>query len=115
APDGLDVDLLQRRRADAHAVDLPAVTDELLHELRDVVAAGVAVYLGPSIRVDLDAARARELRGRSRSDDLAREQDHDAVADELDLAQQMRVQQHGDAAASKLLEQRADRPPADGI
>ena len=38
--------------------------------------------------------------------------DRDVVADQLDLAEQVRVQQDRDAAAAQLLEQLADDPPA---
>ncbi len=48
-------------------------------------------------------------------DDLAAEQDRDAVADELDLGEQVRVEQDGDAAVAQLLEQQADGPAADGV
>ncbi len=41
--------------------------------------------------------------------------DRDPVADQLDLAQQVRVEQDGDAAAAQLLEQAADDPPADRV
>ena len=46
---------------------------------RDELRAGVGLQL--------DAARARELGGRARGDELAAEKDRDAVADELDLGE----------------------------
>ena len=48
-------------------------------------------------------------------DKLAPEQDRDAVADELDLREQVRVEQHGDPAPTQLLEQQPDRAPTHGI
>src|SRR5439155_1539057 len=43
------------------------------------------------------------------------QEDRDPVADELDLAQEVRVEQDGDAAAAKLLEQLADGAAPDRI
>ena len=57
----------------------------------------------------------RELLGRPLGDDLAAEQDDHPVADELDLAEQVRVEEDGDAAGAHLLEQLADGAAADGI
>ena len=48
---------------------------------------------------------------RARRDDLAAGDDRHAVADQLDLRQQVRVQQHRDAALAQVLEQLAHRPP----
>src|SRR5258706_307956 len=62
-------------------------------------------------------AKGRESTGPSCGgrDDVAVEQDRDAVADELDLGKQVRVEEDGDAAALQVLEQQADDSPADGI
>src|SRR5205823_112732 len=60
-------------------------------------------------------ARPRKLSGRPSRHDLAAEQDDDAVTDELDLAQQVRVEQHGDAAPLQLLEQRPHGTPPNRI
>src|SRR5262249_53293688 len=52
-------------------------------------------------------AGAAQLRRRSLFDDLPAQQDHDAVADKLDLAQQVRVQQYRGSPAPQFLEQQA--------
>src|SRR5262249_41619091 len=56
-----------------------------------------------------------KVRGRTRSNDSAGQQDRDTVADELYLAEQVRVQQDGDAAAAQLLQQRPDGAAADRV
>ena len=66
-------------------------------------------------RLDLDAVRARELVRAALGQQLAAVDDRDAVADLLDLAEQVGVQQHGDAAAAQLDEQVADDPPPDRV
>ena len=48
----------------------------------------------PGAGLDLDPARARELGRRPALDDLAADEDRDPVADQLDLAEQVRAQQH---------------------
>ena len=65
----------------------------------------------PAPGLDLDAARVRELGGRARRDHLAARDDRHAVAHQLDLGQQVRVQQHRDAARAQRLQQLAHRPP----
>ena len=76
---------------------------------------GVCIRSGPAVRLDLDTARPRKFSGRPGRHDLAAEQDDDAVTDELDLAQQVRVEQHGDAAPLQLLEQRPHGTPPNRI
>jgi len=67
------------------------------------------------VRFKLDAARAGQLCGRPRGDELAAEQDRDAVADELDLREQVRVEQDGDATAAQFLEEQAYGAAADRV
>ena len=95
----------------ADAVDLAAVGDQLGH---DPGASSRPASEAPDalLRLDLDAPRAGQLVGAARRHDLALREDDDAVADELDLAQEMRVQEHRDAAPAQLLEQPAHRAAA---
>src|SRR5262249_49545873 len=65
--------------------------------------------------LELDPTRPRELAGRAGGDDLTRTQDRDPVAHELDLGEQVRVEQDGNATVTLLLEQNADDPAAGGI
>src|SRR5437870_2716054 len=81
---------------------------ELLDEPWDVGARRPREGADAGRGLDLDAPGARELCRRPGRDDLTREQDRDAVADELDLGEQVRVQEDGDAAAAQALEQLAD-------
>src|SRR5207245_11143544 len=105
ASDLLEVDLFERRGQDADAVALPSGGDAVGDESRRVVSAGAGDRLDARVRLELDAARSRELRRRPGRDDLASEQDRHTVADELDLGEQVRVEENGDAAAAQLLEQ----------
>ena len=68
-----------------------------------------------AVEVDLHAARARERVRRALADRAAAGDDHDPVADELDLAEQMGVQQHGDPPLAQALEDAADEPAPGGI
>src|SRR6266540_6168907 len=107
AADRLEVDLLERRAEEANAVDALAGGDELRDEPRDVFAARSLVGADAACGLDLDAARLRQLRGRAGGDDASVEQDRDPVADELDLAQEVRVEEDRDAAVPEPLEQLA--------
>ena len=61
--------------------------------------------------LDLDAARLRELGRRARRHHLAARDHRHPVAHQLDLGQQVRVEQHGDAAVAQRLQQLAHGPP----
>jgi hypothetical protein len=111
----LEVRLLEGRGQDAHAVHLAAGGDELGHQPRHVLTGGALVQPCSLVGLDLDPAGAAERGRRALGHDGAAEQDHHAVADELDLAQQVRVEQHRGAAAPKLLEQQPDGPAADRV
>ena len=63
------------------------------------------------VRFDLDTARPREVVRRAGGDDATLAQDRDAVAHELHLAEQVRVQQHRDAAPLQLLQNVAHGAP----
>src|SRR5581483_6727459 len=78
--------------------------DELLDEPRRVRAARALEQAHALVRLDLDPARAGELGGRPRGGDAPVEEDDDAIAHELDLAQQVRVEEHRDALRAQLLE-----------
>src|SRR5207244_9541792 len=75
ASDRLEVDLLERRAEQPDAVDSLAVRDEAGDELRDLVPARRLVGADAVLRLDLDAARPRQLRGRPGGDDAPVEQD----------------------------------------
>ena len=62
--------------------------------------------------LDLDAARPAQLLRRPGGDHLAAGDDRHAVAHQLDLRQQVRVQQHGHAAVAQVLEQPPHGAPA---
>jgi hypothetical protein len=57
----------------------------------------------------------RQLRGCAGRDDLAVEEDRNAVAHELDLGEQVRVQEDRDAAPAQLLEQQPDGAATDRV
>ena len=82
------------------------------HSVRLVEGGDQRSGVGPPVE---HAARARELRGRARRDDLAGQQDRDAVADELDLGEQVRVEKHRDASPAELFEQQPDRAAPDRV
>src|SRR4029450_2296611 len=84
--DGLEVRLLEGRRQDLHAVDAAAGGDEFGHQPRHVLPPPL-VALCSLVGLDLDSAGATQLGGRALCDDRSAVQDHDAVADQLDLAQ----------------------------
>ena len=63
----------------------------------------------------LHAPRPGQLVRRALRDDPAAEQDRDAVAHQLHLAEEMRAQHHRDPASSKLPQQVADDAPADRV
>ena len=67
----------------------------------------------PACRLDLDAARARQLVRAALGQQLAVVDDRHAVAHALDLAEQVGVEQHGDAAPAQLGQQVAHDPPPD--
>ena len=71
--------------------------------------------LRPGPGLDLHAAGLRELVGPSVGHDLPVREDRDAVAHPLELAEQVRVDQHRDPAIPELEQQRSDRSPAGGI
>src|SRR4029079_18627676 len=111
ASDGLEVGVLKGRGKDTHAVDVAPGPDQLGDEPRHVLA-GALVDLRPLVRLDLDPARSAQLRRRALAYHLTAQQDHDAVADELDLAQQVRIEQDRGATALQLLQQLPHRAPA---
>ena len=94
-PHGLEIRVLERRREDPDAVDLPARRDRFGNEPRRILPGGSLDRPCPLVGLELDPARPRELGGRPGGDDLARAEDRDAVADELDLGEQVRVEQDG--------------------
>ena len=90
----------------------PAVTDEPLDEVRDLVAPGVLEALQPLVCLDLDSTWPRQVLGPPGGDHTAAGKDDHAVADELDLAQEVGVEEDADLAAAQLLQHLADRPAA---
>jgi hypothetical protein len=60
------------------------------------------------LRLNLDATRARQVLRPAGGNDPSAREDHDPVADELDLAEQVRVEQNADLTPAQLLEQRAN-------
>src|SRR6266550_4292525 len=113
--DHLEVDILERRGDDANAVDLLTRGDELAHDPRHVVAARVGEALRAGGSVDLDSALVAQVVRRAGRDDPTVVDDHDAVADELDLREQVRVEQYRDSALAQLLEQATHDTPPGGI
>src|SRR5581483_3745193 len=105
----------ERRGEDADAEDLAARRDCLGDETRRILARRALDRARALVGLELDAARPRQLGGRPCGDDLATEQDRHAVAHELDLREQMRVEQYGDTAFAQILEQEPDGPAADGV
>jgi hypothetical protein len=64
---------------------------------------------GASLEVDLHATGLRQLLRPTRGHHLPAVNDHDPVADELDLREEVGVQEHRHAAAAQLLEEAPDR------
>src|SRR5687768_12995947 len=62
----LEVGVLQRGADDADLVDVLARLDQLAHDPRDLVAAGLREVAHAAPGLDLHTARLRELRGRAR-------------------------------------------------
>jgi hypothetical protein len=84
-------------------------------DLRRLCVARALEELDPARRLDLDPARALEVRRAPLLDQLAIGDDRHPVADQLDLAEQVRVEQHCDVAAAQLFQQAADDPPSDRV
>ena len=111
-PDGLEVDLLEGRLQNANAVDELAGGNQVGHDLGHVLATDAFVAPDAAVDVDLDAPRLREVCRSTLGDDAPAGEDDDAVADELDFAQKVRVEEDGDAASPELLEEAAYCAPA---
>src|SRR5580765_7310828 len=110
--DRLQVDVLEGGREHADAVDLLALGNEAGDDRGHVVARGALEQTDAGRRLHLDTACARQIRWRSLGDESPPRDDRHAVADQLDLAQQVRVEQDGVAARPQLLEQYTDHAPA---
>ncbi len=115
SPDRLQVGVLERGAQDPHLVHVLARRDEVAHDARRLFARGVREPPRPVRRLDLHPAVAAELARRARPDQLAASDDRHAVAHELDLRQQVRVEQHRDALATQVLEQPPHGAPPGGV
>ena len=79
------------------------------------LATGLGIDVSARLGLDLDPSGPGEVvRGALRDEPSARD-DCDPVADELDLAEEVRVEQHGDAPLLEVLEQATDGPAAGRI
>ena len=115
--DRLEVRVLERAAHDAHAVDPLALARRAARRCAGTSsrpASGNRRVAAVESRSPRRRA-PRELVGAPSAIVRPRSMIDDAVADELDLAEQVRVQQHRDAAPAQLLEQAADGAPAGGI
>ena len=99
-------------RSDAHAVDALARGDQRARRSAATSSRPASGNGASRPRGRPPRRRPRQLVRRARRDGAAAGDDRDPVADELDLAEQVRVQQDRDAAAAQLLEELADDPPA---
>jgi hypothetical protein len=84
----------------------------LADDPRHVLAAGVGQAAHACGGLDLDAAGRGQVLRPALGHHPAAVDDHDPVADELDLAEQVRVQQHADPLLAQPDEQVAHRAPA---
>jgi hypothetical protein len=110
--DRVEVDVLEGAAQHAHLVDGLAGRDEVGDDPRRVLTARAVEVPHAGCRLDLHPARARELVRATGGDHGAGGEDRHAVAHQLDLAEQMRVQQHGDAPPAELFQKLAnDAPP----
>src|SRR2546425_12281459 len=91
--DHFEVHVLECRGHHSYAEDFVAGRDELSHDARHVLT--VRVWKAPRAvcGLDLDAPGTAKLVRRTRGDDPPVVDDHDTVADALDLGEQVRVEQ----------------------
>ena len=109
-----EVGLLEGGAEELHLVDALALVDEVGDEPRRVLPRGLGIEMAAAVGLDLDASGASQFVGRAFGDKAAAGDDRDAVADELDLAEQMRVEEDGDSSRAEVLEQPADGAAAGG-
>src|SRR5262245_56165275 len=105
--DYFQVDVLEAGRDHAHGVDVLAGCDELADDARQVVPAGVAEPFRAGSGLDLHPALPPEVIRRAGRDHASMVDDDDVVADELDLREEVRVEEHRRPAPTQLLEQAA--------
>src|SRR4051794_23939323 len=84
---GLEVDLLERRGEDAHAVDRVPGASQGGHDPGRVLPPSLRIELHALVGLDLDTPRARELRRSPGGHEGALRDDRHVVAHQLDLAE----------------------------